>query len=72
MHLVAEKGIAAHWKYKEGSNSKVDNLVGQQMEWLQELLSLHQQSASSGEFLENVKTDLFDQHIYVFTPTGEV
>ncbi|MCJ8275512.1 MAG: bifunctional (p)ppGpp synthetase/guanosine-3',5'-bis(diphosphate) 3'-pyrophosphohydrolase, partial [Bdellovibrionales bacterium] len=70
MHLVAEQGIAAHWKYK--NSDKVDIKLGEQMEWLQELVSLHQQSATSGEFLENVKTDLFDSHIYVFTPKGEV
>jgi guanosine-3',5'-bis(diphosphate) 3'-pyrophosphohydrolase len=70
MHLVAEQGIAAHWKYK--SAGKVDIKLEEQMEWLQELVSLHQQSGSSGEFLENVKTDLFDSHIYVFTPKGEV
>jgi GTP pyrophosphokinase len=70
MHLVAERGIAAHWKYK--SSGKVDVKMEEQMGWLQELVSLHQQSGSSGEFLENVKTDLFDSHIYVFTPKGEV
>ncbi|MCB0378977.1 MAG: bifunctional (p)ppGpp synthetase/guanosine-3',5'-bis(diphosphate) 3'-pyrophosphohydrolase [Bdellovibrionales bacterium] len=70
MHLVAERGIAAHWKYK--SSGKVDVKMEEQMEWLQELVSLHQQSGSSGEFLENIKTDLFDSHIYVFTPNGEV
>ncbi len=70
MHLIAESGIAAHWKYK--NSGKVDIKLEEQMEWLQELVSLHQQSGSSGEFLENVKTDLFDSHIYVFTPKGEV
>jgi len=70
MHLIAERGIAAHWKYKEGN--KGEALIEQQMEWLQELVSLHKQSGSSGEFLENVKTELFGSHIYVFTPSGEV
>ena len=70
MHLVAEQGIAAHWKYK--NSGKVDIKLEEKMGWLQELVSLHQQSATSGEFLENVKTDLFDAHIYVFTPKGEV
>ncbi len=70
MQLVAEQGIAAHWKYK--NSGKVDIKLEEQMEWLQELVSIHQQSASSGEFLENIKTDLFDSHIYVFTPKGEV
>ena len=70
MHLVAEKGIAAHWKYK--TEGKVDINGQEQMAWLRELVSLHQQSASSSEFLENVKTDLFGSHIYVFTPQGQV
>lgn len=70
MHLVAEKGIAAHWKYK--NSGAVDVKLEEQMEWLQELLSLNQQSVTSGEFLENMKIDLFDAHIYVFTPKGEV
>jgi GTP diphosphokinase / guanosine-3',5'-bis(diphosphate) 3'-diphosphatase len=70
MHLVAESGIAAHWKYK--NSGKIDIKLEEQMEWLQELVSLHQQAGSSGEFLENIKTDLFDSHIYVFTPKGEV
>ena len=70
MHLVAEKGVAAHWLYKE--DVKVHMKVKEQMEWLQDLISLHQQSSTSGEFLENIKTDLFGSHIYVFTPNGEV
>jgi len=70
MNLIAESGIAAHWKYK--NSGKVDIKLEEQMEWLQELISLHQQSGSSGEFLENIKTDLFDSHIYVFTPKGDV
>lgn len=70
MHLIAEQGIAAHWKYK--NSGKVDIKLEEQMGWLQELVSLHQQASSSGEFLENIKTDLFDSHIYVFTPKGEV
>ena len=70
MQLVAEKGIAAHWKYKDPGN--MDIRMKEKMEWLQELVSLHQQVGRSGEFLESVKTDLFDSHIYVFTPKGEI
>lgn len=76
MHLVAEQGIAAHWKYKEG-----DNLVGgmttntdaiQKFNWLRDLVALHQQTDDSNEFLENIKSDLFESEIYVFTPNGDV
>ncbi len=76
MHLVAERGIAAHWKYKETSRGQSDDdRSGEAIDkfnWLRELVSMHQQTNSSDEFLENVKTDLFDSEIYVFTPKGEV
>jgi guanosine-3',5'-bis(diphosphate) 3'-pyrophosphohydrolase len=69
MNLVAEKGIAAHWKYKE---QKSAGQISEQFNWLRDLVSMHQQVSSSNEFLETVKTDLFDSEIYVFTPKGEV
>lgn len=69
MNLVAEKGIAAHWKYKE---QKSAGQIGEQFNWLRDLVSMHQQVSSPNEFLETVKTDLFDSEIYVFTPKGEV
>lgn len=69
MHLVAEKGIAAHWKYKESGSVKATG--ASEMAWLQELVSQHQVS-DSGEFLDNIKSDLFESQIYVFTPKGEV
>lgn len=70
MHLIAEKGIAAHWNYKERGTLSGDKL--QQANWLRELVSLHQQADSSDEFLETVKTDLIEKDIYVFTPRGDV
>lgn len=70
MHLIAEKGIAAHWNYKERGNLTGDQL--QQANWLRELVSLHQESDSADEFLETVKTDLMEKDIYVFTPRGDV
>lgn len=75
MHLVAERGIAAHWKYKEDSRSEgeyVDPEGIQKFNWLRDLVNLHQQTHSPDEFLENIKTDLFDSEIYVFTPKGDV
>ncbi len=69
MHLIAERGIAAHWKYKEGFKVSADE---QRFEWLRDLVSLHQQTGNPDEFLETVKTDLFEGEIYVFTPKGEV
>jgi guanosine-3',5'-bis(diphosphate) 3'-pyrophosphohydrolase len=71
MHLVAERGIAAHWKYKE-RGKKITEETTEQFNWLKELVSLHQQVRNSDEFLDTVKTDLFESEIYVFTPKGEV
>lgn len=73
MHLVAERGIAAHWQYKEaGESATADDGTLEKFNWLRELVSLHQQTSSPDEFLENVKSDLFDSEIYVFTPKGDV
>jgi GTP pyrophosphokinase len=71
MHLVAERGIAAHWKYKERGKMTNDQEL-QQADWLRDLVTWHQQVRSSDEFLETVKTDLFETEIYVFTPSGDV
>lgn len=70
MHLVAERGIAAHWKYKE--RGKIADDTAKQFDWLKELVNWHQQVGNSDEFLDTVKTDLFESEIYVFTPKGDV
>ncbi len=70
MHLIAERGIAAHWKYKE--KREIDLMTEQKFTWLRELVSQHQQAKDPNEFLENIKTDLFESEIYCFTPKGEV
>lgn len=70
MHLVAEQGIAAHWKYKEGG--KIDEEATKRFTWVRELVQRHQQTQNADEFLESIKTDLFESEIYVFTPKGEV
>ena len=73
MHEVAERGIAAHWQYKEGVGPKnVTQQAIDKFNWLRDLVSLHQQTHDSDEFLENVKKDLYDEEIYVFTPKGDV
>ena len=75
MDLVAEQGIAAHWKYKElemeDQRSKTKDLI-EGFNWLRDLVSMHQNTGDADEFLENVKSDLFESDIYVFTPKGEV
>lgn len=70
MHLVAERGIAAHWQYKEGGTASAAMM--KQMSWLQDLVNQNQIASDSGEFLENIKTELFEGQIYVFTPKGDV
>ncbi len=70
MHLIAEKGIAAHWNYKERGELTQDQM--QKANWLRELLTLHQQNESPDEFLDTIKNDLVEKDIYVFTPKGDV
>ncbi len=69
MHQVAERGIAAHWKYKEG---KFDTKSNDNVEWVNRLLEWHKDLSDPNEFLETVKIDLFEEDIFVFTPKGEV
>ncbi|MCF8143672.1 MAG: bifunctional (p)ppGpp synthetase/guanosine-3',5'-bis(diphosphate) 3'-pyrophosphohydrolase [Deltaproteobacteria bacterium] len=70
MNRVAESGIAAHWRYKEGSiATKADQ---KQFTWLQQLLDWQKNLKDPQEFLESVKMDLFPDDVYVFTPRGEV
>lgn len=71
MHQIAERGIAAHWKYKERGKISSDQEL-QQANWLKDLVNIHQSVRSGDEFLETVKTDLFETEIYVFTPNGDV
>jgi GTP pyrophosphokinase len=67
MHQVAENGIAAHWKYKEGKFE-----TGENVEWVNRLLEWHKDLKDPTEFLETVKIDLFAEDVYVFTPRGDV
>ena len=70
MDNVAEDGIAAHWKYKEGTTAnKTDE---KQFMWLRQLLEWQQNLKDPAEFLETVRMDLFPDEVYVFTPRGDV
>ncbi len=70
MHAVAEEGIAAHWKYKEGRvGVKPDE---QHFAWLRQLLEWQQEVRDPGEFIHNLKVDLYPEEVYTFTPKGEV
>lgn len=70
MHEVAEKGIAAHWKYKEGIN--LDEKDDKRFSWLRQLFEYQKDLKNNSEFLETIKIDLFPDEVFVFTPTGEV
>jgi GTP pyrophosphokinase len=70
MHRTAEYGIAAHWKYKEGS-SKSDNF-DQKLTWLRQLMEWQKDLKDPKEFMETLKLDLFTDEVYVFTPKGDV
>ena len=70
MHKIAEEGIAAHWKYKEGGvfNAKEDRIFA----WLRRIIEWQQDLKDSKEFMEVFKIDLFPDEVYVFTPKGDV
>jgi GTP pyrophosphokinase len=70
MHLIAEQGIAAHWKYKEGRvGSERDE---QYFQWLRQLLESQQDVRDPQEFLQNLRIELYPEEVYIFTPKGEV
>ena len=71
MHRVAEFGIAAHWKYKEGGQS-AGAVEAQRFAWLRQLLEWQQNVSDPQEFLGSVKEDLFSDEVFVFTPKGDV
>jgi len=71
MHRIAENGIAAHWRYKEGGG-KVEAGFDQKLSWLRQLLEWHQEMHDAREFMHSVKLDLFQNEVFVFTPKGDV
>ncbi len=70
MHRVAEAGIAAHWKYKEGKG--YDERDIKRFAWLRQLLEWQQELQDSQEFMNTVRVELFPEEVYVFTPKGDV
>ena len=72
MHRIAEYGIAAHWKYKEGKVSGTVDDSEQKLAWLRQALEWQKEADDSVEFLNTVKVDLFDNQVFVFTPGGDV
>jgi len=74
MHHIAEYGIAAHWKYKEANGSSNTRLTAddEKFTWLRQLLEWQSDLKDAQEFMDNVKGNLFDEDVYVFTPDGDV
>ena len=71
MHHLAEAGIAAHWLYKS-EQELAPYSQARAHEWLQDLLEIQQSAGDSLEFLDNLKVDLFQREVYVFTPKGQI
>lgn len=70
MHKTAEYGIAAHWKYKEGSSKK--EKIDDKLRWIRQLLEWQSDINDPKDFLDTLKVDFFDDEVFVFTPEGDV
>jgi GTP pyrophosphokinase len=69
MHHLAEYGVAAHWRYKEGAR---DGRAEERMAWLRQLLEWQREMSAAEEFVEQVKTDIFRDQVFIYTPKGEI
>lgn len=73
MHEVAEYGVAAHWAYKQGNFTGVEQTSSnEKLDMVREILELKDETQDAGEFMKNVKSEIFSDRVYVFTPKGEV
>lgn len=70
MHKIAEEGIAAHWKYKEGISGKTD--MDSKLEWVRQMLENQVDIMDADDFMNTIKLDLFSEEVFVFTPKGKV
>ena len=70
MHQFAEYGIAAHWRYKE--QVEYDQSLQDKISWLRNLMEWRQDVMDANEFMDSMKTDVFQERVYVFTPQGDV
>lgn len=67
MHEIAEKGVAAHWAYKQGQRAE-----GRNFRWMRELLEILEQAENPEEFLENTKLEMYNDQVFCFTPKGDL
>jgi RelA/SpoT family (p)ppGpp synthetase len=72
MHHIAEYGIAAHWKYKEGTTTSRNEEIDRKFTWLRKLIEFQQDVKDAKEYVDSVKLDLFRDEVFVFTPKGDV
>ena len=72
MHRASEYGVAAHWRYKEGGGRVSRDELDSQLAWLREMIDWSDEADDSREFLKNLKMDLDNADVYVFTPNGDV
>lgn len=74
MHEIAEYGVAAHWRYKEGKTEGrgKEKRFEDKIAWLRQMLEWKDDFANAGEFMDTMKTDLLNEEVYVFTPNGEI
>lgn len=72
MHKVAEYGIAAHWKYKEGNTEVKQTEVDERLQWLRSMMEIQNDLQDSQEFLQSLKMDLYSDEVFVLTPKGDV
>lgn len=72
MDTIAERGIASYWMHKDGEQNSFDQAQMRTNQWLQSILDIQAHSANAIEFFEHVKTDLFPNEVYVFTPKGKI
>ncbi len=72
MHRTAEEGIAAHWRYKQGKDGARDEEIDKHFAWLRQILEWQQETNDPNEFLENLRIDLFQDEVFVFTPQGDL
>ena len=72
MHQTAEKGIAAHWKYKEGITGNRETATDSKLAWIRQLLEIQKDLDNAEEFMRSLKIDLFADEVFVFTPRGDV
>jgi GTP pyrophosphokinase len=70
MHHISEYGVAAHWRYKEGE--RMDIHFEERIGWLRQLIEWHRELSGAEEFLESVKTDIFIDQVFIYTPKGEI